>query len=295
MDQAEVPRLMKRVRLVSDTVQSGDGFHIDFQKLQLDSFDELDQIRNRYQCDRCKKMCMYYCPECVLLQPGVSIPRVCCPINIHVLRHPKEKPGKSSAIPLNLLAPDTVFLHTLPVIPEIDDSVLLFPSDDAEDAETMDWNGIKNLIIIDCTWYQVTPIMRNPVIQKMRKVKFSKFRTANWRYITCENSDAYLSSVETAFFMSQCKVAWEKRNQGVECQVVPPDQKGGVFESIDRSLDNMLWFFAFFHKTVMHATKKRLEENKEHWEENVAKGYLKKVVDNVWDDAKDNGKRVKPI
>ena len=78
------------------------------------------------------------------------------------LRHPKEKISKSSIVPSKIIAPDQVeIIHEIEVSKirqddeEYDSVVLLFPSDDAKDINTMsidELKAIKRVVLIDCTW-----------------------------------------------------------------------------------------------------------------------------------------------
>jgi hypothetical protein len=56
------------------------------------------------------------------------------PVDVLIIRHPKEKRSKSSVIPSAIIAPKQVeILHTIEVPEELvtEDTVLMFPSDTA--------------------------------------------------------------------------------------------------------------------------------------------------------------------
>jgi hypothetical protein len=61
---------------------------------------------------------------------------------VTVIRHPKEKRSKSSIIPAKIIAPNSVEIyHTIEIEPEMlgdkEDTVLMFPSDNAQEITQM--------------------------------------------------------------------------------------------------------------------------------------------------------------
>jgi len=72
------------------------------------------------------------------------VPRIQLPIDVTVLRHPKEKISKSSIVPSKIISPDQVEIrHDMEIPPMIKDDepfdsvVLLFPTDDAKSLTDM--------------------------------------------------------------------------------------------------------------------------------------------------------------
>jgi len=104
-----------------------------------------------------------------------DVPRLNLPLDVTIIRHPKEKKSKSSVIPSKILAPDNVdILHTIDV-PEqrtelyggaeddYDSVVLMFPSDDAKNISDMpeeELKKIKKVVLIDSTWSQTRYYLR---------------------------------------------------------------------------------------------------------------------------------------
>jgi predicted amidophosphoribosyltransferase len=89
-------------------------------KLILAPFDcmrKLDQ-EGRGACPECKGKRKYYCYDCVvpLNQDPTELPRLKLPVDVTVVRHPKEKRSKSSIISSHIIAPDNIeILHTVEV------------------------------------------------------------------------------------------------------------------------------------------------------------------------------------
>uniref|UniRef100_A0A0G4IG95 tRNA-uridine aminocarboxypropyltransferase 1 n=1 Tax=Chromera velia CCMP2878 TaxID=1169474 RepID=A0A0G4IG95_9ALVE len=177
---------------------------IDFSSLKLTSFEPLLQRKEREKCATCGKTQKYYCYRCMAPVGSTDgFPSVDLPLKVLVIRHPKEKPGKSSAIPMRILAPRHVEIHDFPKIPDVDlsSTVLLFPSEDALEATKIDWRPINTLVVVDCTWNQTFGVMLDPKLQAMRKVKLQGCKTRNWRIIRRPNSEFFLSTVEATYFL----------------------------------------------------------------------------------------------
>ena len=89
-------------------------------KLKLASFDcmkKLDQ-EGRGACPKCKGKRKFFCYDCVvpLNQDPKELPRLKLPVDVTVVRHPKEKRSKSSIISSRIIAPDNIeILHTVEV------------------------------------------------------------------------------------------------------------------------------------------------------------------------------------
>ena len=140
-------------------------------RLKLDSFEPLEKLNqsDRGVCPKCNSKRKFYCYDCMVsLTP--DIPKLKLPVDVTVIRHPKEKKSKSSIIPSKLLAPDNVeILHTIEV-PELlkegedpDSVVLMFPSDHATEISCMskeDLSKIKRVVLIDSTWSQTRYYLR---------------------------------------------------------------------------------------------------------------------------------------
>ena len=85
--------------------------------LKLASFEPLQKLE-RGECPKCKAMRKYFCYDCVLpLNKDKSeVPRLDLPVDVTIVRHPKEKRSKSSVIPSGIISPDNVeILHTVDI------------------------------------------------------------------------------------------------------------------------------------------------------------------------------------
>ena len=99
-------------------------------------FSPLEKLDGRSLCPDCKHHRKYYCYDC--MKPLAEAPSMKLPVNVTVIRHPKEKRSKSSVIPTKVLAPDEVdIVHTIEVPEDLidkedrDATVLMFPSEGA--------------------------------------------------------------------------------------------------------------------------------------------------------------------
>ena len=84
-------------------------------------------------------------------------PKLDLPINFLVVKHPKEKIGKSSIMASRVLAPDHVTIHSDLEPPKFDteSTILLFPDEDATPITSMsveDLSKVKTAVLIDSTW-----------------------------------------------------------------------------------------------------------------------------------------------
>ncbi|KAF4654097.1 DTW domain-containing protein 1 [Perkinsus chesapeaki] len=144
---------------------------IDLKSLHLDSFQALESEECRKNCPQCGRRRKFYCYECALpLNGWRGVPYVKPPFDIHLVRHPTEKASKSSVIPLQLICnPDRdegkdtseiprAYLHsaTEDFNPNFDpeSTVLLYPGEDSQSIDEVEWSKIKRVAVIDCTWHQ---------------------------------------------------------------------------------------------------------------------------------------------
>jgi hypothetical protein len=93
------------------------------EKLKLASFDALNELsETRRECPKCKQSRKYFCYDCYIpINEDLSkVPRIQLPINVTVLRHPKEKISKSSIVPSKIISPDQVEIrHDMEIPPMI--------------------------------------------------------------------------------------------------------------------------------------------------------------------------------
>ena len=150
-------------------------------KLRLSSFEPLDKLQaaERQKCPKCNAQRKFYCYDCMIEMKvneddEACTPKLTLPVDVTVIRHPKEKISKSSIVPAKVLAPSNVeIMHTIDVPESVcrgrddekkgekdeafdpDSVVLMFPSETAVEISTMkpaDLKKIKRVILIDSTW-----------------------------------------------------------------------------------------------------------------------------------------------
>ena len=80
------------------------------ENLKLASFDPLNKLEGRSDCPKCNAKRKYFCYDCVvpLNKDKNEVPRLDLPVDVLIVRHPKEKRSKSSVIPSGIISPDNV-------------------------------------------------------------------------------------------------------------------------------------------------------------------------------------------
>jgi hypothetical protein len=85
--------------------------------LTLASFEPLRELdkSGRGNCPKCDAKRKYFCYDCVVALTDET-PLLELPVDVTIIRHPKEKRSKSSVIPSKIIAPKNVeILHTIEV------------------------------------------------------------------------------------------------------------------------------------------------------------------------------------
>ncbi|RKP09122.1 DTW domain-containing protein [Thamnocephalis sphaerospora] len=172
--------------------------------LRVSSTDVLARIPKRQQCVKCKKSVMYFCYYCygVVGCDRSEIPTVQLPVKLDVVKHVKEKDGKSTAVHAKILAPDDVEIHAYPDnVPDYDCSgrtLLLFPGEDARCLEDIEPGSFDRLVVIDGTWNQAKAMVRySPVLGRLPKVAIRAQRTYFWRFQNLD--DGHLATIEAIY------------------------------------------------------------------------------------------------
>ncbi|CAI4225964.1 unnamed protein product [Auanema sp. JU1783] len=219
--------------------------------LNLSSYDGLDSIEKQ-QCSRCKRNRMYFCYDCRESLPGVFSPSVTLPCDVDIIKHPMEKNSKSSALHCKIVAPSQTRVFDWPKVfdyrAEEDDgkgaTVLVFPSKDAVsiDKFVKEKGPIKRIVVLDCTWFQVTQMNRTPEIQGLPCVSLSSYKTAFWRPQHNYN-ETFLATIEAIYY------ALREVN---DIQIGP----------YDKSFDDLLFWF-FYTKRKVLCKKEEYERRKE--------------------------------
>jgi len=244
--------------------------HDPFTGMNISSHDPLEGLC-RSKCPGCQASRMYFCYKCYLFVETLDeskMPKVKLPIKVDVVKHPNEKDGKSTAVHAAMLAREDVTIYTYPSMPDYrnfkQDVVLLYPSDEAKplefytkEANADDKNETGNgqrsatftrVVVIDSTWKQVHSIKTDERLQGLRHVMLNSHVTNYWRHqFSCP--DTHLATIEAIHLFC---VQYQ--------QIFHPESGPGHLDDPESGhLDDLLYFFAFFHKKVRH---KQLEYEK---------------------------------
>lgn len=107
-----------------------------FPDLSIADFEFLSGLEARERCPHCGRSRMFYCYNCFTALPSLAdhLPKVKLPYKVHIIKHPGERCGKSTAVHAAVLASEDVVIFTYPEIPEYTDTVravLVFPGDNS--------------------------------------------------------------------------------------------------------------------------------------------------------------------
>jgi DTW domain-containing protein YfiP len=121
----------------------------------------------------------------------------------------------------------------VPVYPDPESTVLLFPSDDATPIEDLDPSTVTKVVFVDSTWFQCNQILADKRLCKLRKVKISSAKTMFWRPQKGK-PDTCLATIEAIYHF------FKQYSQAFECQ------------PYDGRYDNLLFWFVHFHTLIQH-------------------------------------------
>ncbi|EPT25591.1 DTW domain-containing protein [Toxoplasma gondii TgCatPRC2] len=179
----------------------------------------------RHICEGCGHSRSFWCGSCHCAvgspEARARIPRLQLPLTFHIVRHPKEKASKSSAVPLGIVAPDQVHIHTFPDLPpslfpgrsSVDKSSeqqdrkefkrgkrlhVLLPDDDATPIDRVNWDEVEGCVLLDCTWFQVPGLRRHPGISELPKIALGGYSSIFWRQHK-HNEACFLSTAECVY------------------------------------------------------------------------------------------------
>ncbi|KAJ1985085.1 hypothetical protein H4R34_000262 [Dimargaris verticillata] len=209
----------------------------------------LDACITRQPCPQCHKPVKYFCYRCytvVNVEPSV-IPEVTLPVSLTILKHPKEKDGKSTAVHAKIIAPRYTQILDFPskdsTLPDPGRSVLLFPGPDSCRLANMDPTTFDTVVVIDGTWSQARAMVKySPVLNQMRKVTLLPRQTRFWRYQQCDES--YMATIEAIYFFYREyyeAYAGSKRNDCSKCSMV------SVY---DGRYDDLLFYYKYFYDHI---------------------------------------------
>eukprot|EP01053_Blabericola_migrator_P007731 Blabericola_migrator_1__7730@NODE_394_length_8993_cov_144_363433_g314_i0_p5_GENE_NODE_394_length_8993_cov_144_363433_g314_i0NODE_394_length_8993_cov_144_363433_g314_i0_p5_ORF_typecomplete_len166_score22_52DTW/PF03942_15/3_1e15DUF1474/PF07342_11/0_011_NODE_394_length_8993_cov_144_363433_g314_i022522749 len=109
-------------------------------------------------------------------------------------------------------------------------TVLLFPSEDAEETTGFNWDGVDRIIAVDATWQGAKMIVQN-LNCKYRCVKLKQYPTTFWRYSNLSFESEYnLATAEAIYYI--LREIYEAKNLDAT------------------QLDDLLWIYALQMKKV---------------------------------------------
>lgn len=128
-------------------------------------------FKKRAECPKCKqgrKMFCYKCEQLVLDRS--MVPKIDLPIDLVVLKHPKEKAKKSSAWPAQFLSDDVTIVESYAQAKnrfaekQYKKVAILYPHKESKLIEELSEEEIKAIdavMAIDCTWHQAKYIIKD--------------------------------------------------------------------------------------------------------------------------------------
>ncbi|KAG0228575.1 DTW domain-containing protein 1 [Mortierella sp. GBA43] len=175
-----------------------------FSQFDISPTHVLDTIQKMH-CPTCNRNVRYFCNRCLHLVncPDGAIPQVKLPIKIDIIKHEKERDGKSTALHAKILAPDDVQVYGWKSKPDYDQDVdrllLLFPGPDAKRLSEIDPSSFDKLVVIDGTWSQakMMTLSKSPLL-RMKRVTIEPHETLFWRYQ--KKADDYLATIEAIYY-----------------------------------------------------------------------------------------------
>lgn len=199
-----------------------------FRSLSISSHESLIQCEQRFLCPVCEHSRRYYCYQCYVSSPNITVPSVIIPIQIAIIKDPRELAGKSTAVHAKILCPEQVEIMTpdqYNVGSNDCNTVVLFPSPDALLPEQIEWTNVNKLLVIEGTWSQATSINKQ-LPNTVQRVKLSIGKTAFWRYQRL--GEHCLSTIEAIHLLLSQVFAGAK-------------------------VDDLLWFFSFQYHLIQHS------------------------------------------
>jgi hypothetical protein len=141
--------------------------------------------------------------------PQLELPTLHLPISVRILHHPSEKLAKSSIAPFTFLSPQVeleMFDPSRPLLAGLSPSstCILFPHKNSR--KLGEWDsveGIKNVVVLDCTWFQTDQLVSKLESEGFdRFVRLEDYESLYWRYN--HHSDKALSSAEAlSYFLRE--------------------------------------------------------------------------------------------
>ncbi|CAG8806690.1 3205_t:CDS:2, partial [Racocetra persica] len=145
--------------------------------LKISSTKVLEKITERTPCPKCDKPVKYFCYWCYIIVgcDSSELPRVKLPIKIDVIKHHKEKVGKSTVAHAKIIAPDDVEIISYSQMPKIENPgrmLLLFPGPNSKTLQEIPRSSFDKLLVVDGTWRQASNMARtNPELKNIPTIE----------------------------------------------------------------------------------------------------------------------------
>uniref|UniRef100_A0AC35TV91 tRNA-uridine aminocarboxypropyltransferase n=1 Tax=Rhabditophanes sp. KR3021 TaxID=114890 RepID=A0AC35TV91_9BILA len=212
-------------------------------KFKLSNYDCLQHLKDKIVCSGCNKKRLYFCYDCHGYVGDVErmVPKVQLPVKVDIIKHPRERNGKSTAIHCKLLAGgDTrIFepLHCPDYNEELKNGgniVIVFPSKRAIPInEYVEKHGkIDKLVFLDSTWLQVGSLRNIKQLNKVPHVSMKQYKTDYWRS-QHNYSDEFLATIEAIYYAN--KEVWQAQH---------------IDQTYEGHLDDLLFWFYYFRSMV---------------------------------------------
>eukprot|EP01084_Bolivina_argentea_P190809 327784_1 len=210
--------------------------------------------QNRNKCVYCGKSSYLYCPYCKIPFPiytfdnkYIKFPYLKLPINIDIIRHPKEKVNVCSSVHGCVIAPYNIKMYEYPNIQnyECNDGIyLLYPSKEAiflDEISVFERLKINKIIVIESKW-DTRRWSGNKQIYKHKNLinlphcKMRNRQTVYWRFQ--DKSKEYLATIEAIYYSI------------IDC-----------CRNYNGQYDDLLMLFANCHKKIAMIAENRKESN----------------------------------
>ncbi|KAJ3018382.1 DTW domain-containing protein 1 [Thoreauomyces humboldtii] len=211
----------------------------------------------RVQCPSCSKARKLFCPACGIPLGHVP-PKVSLPIDVIIVRDPRETEAKSTSVHAQILAKDNVAVKVENIVRlpggkqreevsvahyhDPERVLLLFPSDDALPlAEIPDLSRFDRLVVLDGTWRQGRAMAGSIASLPFQHVKIATRTTLFWRYQPF--GDHCLSTIEAIY--------WFFRDyHAAACKD----------EVYDGRYDDLLWYFRMQWRLIQDSYRNNPEK-----------------------------------
>ena len=212
-----------------------------FGELKLASFEPLRGMKGRTRCPKCHAKRKYFCYDCfvpLLADPALT-PHIELPIICDVIHYATEAQSKSTAVHAKVVAFESVRVHPFPsdTLHEWDpeDTVVLFPSDDAVSVKDLDFNKVKHVVFVESQWHTAKRILGSPQVSKLRHVKIENYETRFWRWQNVGNEG--LATIEAIYYFYREFIT-------------------ATNGSYHGEVDNLMYYFSFYYELLQDVYKR---------------------------------------